>query len=221
MHARSGFCTGVYRRHLDPRGTPAEACGYWLVVLGTVVALTGVAAFLWGSTYPRGTAPYWAYRQAGITLAAGGLPVVLLGMTFRLPLQPVAAALGSLGGLLCAAAIVWFVTLYPRYWTFAGPRPVLLTYTAGMALLAVGLTLAPMVATPGPADRDADLLRQPYYELRHGPDGWTWRLYGGDDALLAESSARFARRTDARDALRDLSVVAPVAGTEVTTGRVA
>ncbi|MFB6081016.1 MAG: hypothetical protein ABEJ81_08470 [Haloferacaceae archaeon] len=121
----------VYTSRIDPRGTPAEAYGYWLIVFGTIVALTGVTVFLWGSTYPRGEGSYWAYRQAGIALAAGGLPVVVLGMTFRLTLQPAGTALGGVGILLCAAAIAWFVILYPHGWTFAGPRPVILTYTAG------------------------------------------------------------------------------------------
>lgn len=205
----------TYRRQIDPDARPGEAYGYWLVVLGTLLSLSGVGIFLLGGTYPRGDSAYWAYRQVGIVLAAGGLPVVLLGMSFRLALQPAAAALGGLGTLVSAAAVTWFIALYPSEWTFAGPRPVMITYLAGVSLLVAGLTVIPMAATRIPSEQNARIPRQPYYELVDESDGWRWRLFDTDDIALAESSVRFASRTEARAAMDDLAVAAPVAGTEV------
>lgn len=203
----------LYRTRIDPTATPAAAYGYWFLVVGVLAGLSGVGLFLYGSTFPRGDPTYWSFRQAGIVLAAGGLPLALLGVTFRLTLQPIASAVGSLGVITTTAAIVWFVQLYPSAWTFAGPRPVLLTYLAGIALLAAGLTVVPMGAARLTHD---DPGAAAYYELESGSDGWRWRLVGGDHVTLAESGESFPDRATARAALDDLAAAAPVAGTEVT-----
>lgn len=202
-----------YRHRIDPNANAAEAYGYWILLVGTFAALSGVVLFLYGSTFPRGESTYWAYRQAGIVLAAGGLPVALLGVTFRLTLQPVASALGGLGVITATAAIGWFVRLYPGDWTFAGPRPVMLTYLAGIALLAAGLAIVPMTTSRLAA---TDATDHPYYELEQVAGGWQWQLCGGDHVALAESGVTFPDRAAARTALDDVAAATPIAGTEVT-----
>lgn len=202
-----------YLRRIDPTATPAEAYGYWILLAGILAGISGIALFVYGSTFPRGDATYWTYRQAGIALAAGGLPVALLGVTIRLTLQPVAAALASLGLITCTAAIAWFVALYPAAWTFAGPRPVITTYVLGIALVAAGLTVVPITSTRLQSNARTE---HAYYDLQKSEGGWRWRLHAGDHALLAESSGRFPTREAARASLEDLAAAAPIAGTEVT-----
>ncbi|MBZ6496734.1 hypothetical protein KWG76_17695 [Haloterrigena longa] len=188
--------------------------------MGTVLALVGIASFFWASSFPRGDPAYWQYRQAGIALAASALPLAMLGMTFRLPLQPAATVIGGVGVLLCGAAIGWFLQLYPSQWTFAGPSSVLLTYTGGVTFLAAGLTVVPFVTTPTVATPNQSPSRQPYYELHEGDGGWTWILYDSVGHPLAESTVPFDERAAARDAVTELSVTLPVAGTEVTVSGV-
>jgi hypothetical protein len=202
----------IYLRRVDPDARPIEAYGYWTLILGMLVGLAGIALFLSGSANPRGEGAYWLYREMGIILAAVGLPIAFFSITLRLPLHPAAAAIGSVGGVLCTIAVAWFASLYPFGWTFAGPRPAILTYTAGIALLTIALVVVPMTARPTPAP-DPSRTEQPYYELVEGSDGWLWRLHDGDGTVLAESAGRFPTRDVAREAIDELAVSAPTAGT--------
>jgi hypothetical protein len=207
----------LYSTRIGTPRSPAEVYGYWLVVLGLVAAVAGVGVFLAGSTAQRGVPAYWALREVGIVLVASSLPLAVFGVTLRLPLQPAAAAVGAFGALVCAAAVVWFVALYPFAWTFAGPQLPILTYTGGIVLLGSAVTLVPLAAAPTPADGDPDAVGHPYYELTRTSEGWTWLLYSSDGIVLAESADSFSDRTDARAALDRLSMRAPTAAIEVTT----
>jgi len=184
-------------------------------MIGMLIGLAGIALFVSGSANPRGEGTYWLYREIGIALAAVSLPVLFFSITLRLPLQPAAAALGSVGGVLCAIAVAWFISLYPFSWTFAGPRPAILTYTAGIALLTIALVVVPMTARPTLVP-DASRTAQPHYELLQESDGWLWRLHNGEETIIAESADRFPSREIARKAIDDLAVSAPTAGTAVT-----
>ncbi|MES3516959.1 MAG: hypothetical protein PPP58_04760 [Natronomonas sp.] len=217
MPANQNRLSRLYVSRIDPNGTETAAGGYWLIVFATLLALSGIALFLWGSTYTRGEPLYWAFRQAGIVLAAGGLPLVLLGITLRLPLQPAAAVLGGVGTLVCFAAVVWFVGLYPEDWTFAGPQPVMLAYSAGVLLLAVGLTGVPIVTKPGTSDTNRRITERPWYELREDDGEWRWLLHSNDGTVIAESARRFPTPAGARGAIIRMSTGASGAGVELTT----
>jgi len=205
-----------YTTHINSDSRPIEAYGYWLIVTGMFIAVVGIAAFLWGSAFPRGDPTYWGYRRVGIALAGIALPVAMYGMTLRLPLQPSASAVGAVGFMICAGAVVWFWLLYPAEWTLAGPRPAILTYTGGLSLLGIGMTVVPFVVSPLPSDRDPETVRQPHYALVRLSDGWGWRLHGSDGGLLAKGDSVFDDRVSARKAIDRISAKAPTAGIEVT-----
>jgi len=215
MDKKQNIFTRVYGRRINPDAQPSEAYGYWMLMIGMLIGLAGIALFVSGSANPRGEGTYWLYREIGIALAAVSLPVLFFSITLRLPLQPAAAALGSVGGVLCAIAVAWFISLYPFSWTFAGPRPAILTYTAGIALLTIALVVVPMTARPTLVP-DASRTAQPHYELLQESDGWLWRLHNGEETIIAESADRFPSREIARKAIDDLAVSAPTAGTAVT-----
>lgn len=215
MDKKQNVFTRVYDRRVDPDAQPLEAYGYWMLILGMLIGLAGIALFVSGSANPRGEGTYWLYREVGIALAAVGLPMVFFPITLRLPLHPASAALGSVGGVLCAVAVAWFVSLYPFSWTFAGPRPAILTYTAGIALLTIVLVVVPMTARPTLVP-DANRTTQPHYELVEGSNGWLWRLHDEEGTVIAESAERFLTRDIAREAIDDLAVSAPTAGAAVT-----
>lgn len=216
MRSKQNALVRFYAARINPDAKPIEAYGYWLIVVASVAAAVGIASFLWGSSFPRGEETYWAYRQAGIAVTAVALPVAIFGMTFRLPLQPAASAVGAVGIVVCAGAVVWFVTLYPSGWTFTGPRPVILTYTGGIFLLSAGLIGVPFFVPSLPPDRDPETVAQPHYSLVRLSDGWTWRLYGSDGSLLARGERAFGERSSARKAIDRISTKAPTGGVEVT-----
>lgn len=205
-----------YRERIgDPR-TPSEVYGYWIVVLGLLLGLLGIATFLWGSTYAWGTAPFWLFREVGIVLAAIGLPVLLIGVTVRLPLQPAAVAIAGIGGSVAVIAVAVFVIRYPTQWTVATPSLApILTYTAGILLLGVSVTLVPLVVAPIPPDQDPSSVSQPYYTLEESPEGWRWRLFASDGLVLGESAGSFDSPASARADIDRFSVSAPAAGIEV------
>jgi len=206
----------IYNNHIDPRGDPLQAYGYWIVVFGMIIGIVGIGVFLFGSTYSRGQAAYWLFREIGIVLAAASLPISLFGFTLRLPLQPAASVLGSAGGLICVSAIVWFTVLYPFDWTFAGPTGTIVLYLLGLVVLSLSYTIVPMVVHPT-TTTEPQRSTQPYYELEETAEGWTWRLYDQTGSILAESVERFPTRTAARETVYLLSTVSPTAGTAVIT----
>jgi len=206
----------IYNNRIDPTGDPLEAYGYWIVVFGMFIGIAGIGVFLFGSTYPRGQATYWLFREIGIVLAAASLPISLFGFTLRLPLQPAASVVGSAGGLICASAIVWFTLLYPFDWTFSGPTGTIVLYLLGLVVLSLSYTIVPIAAHPA-TTAEPQRSTQPYYELKETAEGWTWRLYDQTGSILAESVEQFPTRAAARETVYLLSTVSPTAGTAVIT----
>lgn len=205
-----------YRAHIGTPRTPSEVYGYWVVVLGLLLGLVGIGTFLWGSTHQWGTAPFWFFREWGIVFAALGLPILLVGVTVRLPLQPAAVAIAGIGASIAVIAVAVFVVLYPTAWTVATPSLApILTYTAGILLLGASVTLVPLVVAPIPPDQDPTAVSQPYYTLQESADGWQWRLVGSDGVVLGESAGFFESPGSARADIDRFSVSAPAAGIEV------
>lgn len=214
MNLRENRFLRLYRANIGNPTDTTEIYGYWLFVMGLAFATLGIAAVLWGSTYPWGEPAFWTLRETGMVLAAIGLPLGLLGATFRLPLQPASATIGAIGLLVSAAAVVWFIILYPFAWPTAGPPLVLLTYLAGILVLGGAYTVVPHVAT---RERSADEARshQPYYEIQRVAEGYMWQLFGPDGQLLAESATQYDDKAAARATINRLASEIPTAGVEI------
>lgn len=216
MYHRENRLLRVYRANIGEPTDVTDVYGYWLFVTGLVLATVGIGVFLWGSTYPWGDPNFWTLREAGMALAALGLPLGLLGATFRLPLQPVASAIGGFGLLLSGAGTVWFVALYPFAWPTVGPTLPILTYTSGIVVLGAAYTVVPHIVTRERTAEEAAQTRQPYYELQQSDAGWMWQLFGSEGELLAESSSHFTDRDAARATIDRLATTVPTAGIEIT-----
>ncbi len=148
-----GALTGFYRERITEPGTDDEVYGYWLFVVGFLASVVGVALFLYSSMLVtqrpsvNDPATFWTVRQAGIVLAAGGIPLILGGVALRLPLRRLATYLTYGGMALCLLALVWFVTVYPAGWTFAtGNTGVIGLYVLGLVVIAAGAVLVPMLS---------------------------------------------------------------------------
>lgn len=216
MNSSRNVLTRIYADRIDADGHLSDAYGYWVLVFAMILGIAGIALFLSGSTNPRGEGTYWTYREFGVILASVSLSLVFFALTVRLPLQPAAAVIGSVGVTLCLTAVAWFALLYPFGWTFAGPRPVILLYTSGLILFVVALIAVPIMARPVATIGARTHIGQPYYELREASDVWTWRLYDTDGTRIAESATTFPTRDAARDAIEDVATSAPTAGTALT-----
>ncbi|MFB6269377.1 MAG: YegP family protein [Halobacterium sp.] len=137
----SSGVVGFYERHIGTPQTRDEAYGYLLFVAGLVLGIIGMALFI-PSESAGGT------RELSIALGAAGFALLIAGPVIRLPLQRVATLAVYLGVLLCAAAIVWFTTVFPQEWlTATGHQGVIGLYAAGIAIIGIGGVIVPLVTS--------------------------------------------------------------------------
>jgi uncharacterized protein YegP (UPF0339 family)/uncharacterized membrane protein len=138
-----------YRNRIAEPTTDDEVYGYWLFVFGVVIGLLGV--LLAASTAQQTSGSF--QRLAGIALGGIGLLFILIGPIIRLPLQRRATTISYLGAAIGVLAIVWLVL------TFEGGRGqrtiVFATYAIGMAVIALGAILVPMLGEREPVTESA------------------------------------------------------------------
>ncbi|WP_336037458.1 YegP family protein [Halobacterium yunchengense] len=136
-----GGLVGIYERHIGTPQTADEAYGYLLFAVGLVLGIVGLVLFL---TSESATGP----RELSIVVGAAGFALLVAGPVVRLPLQRVATTAVALGLLLCAAAIVWFTTVFPQQWyTETGHQGVVSLYALGAAIIGAGGVLVPLVTS--------------------------------------------------------------------------
>jgi uncharacterized protein YegP (UPF0339 family) len=117
-----------------------EVVGYWVFVLGLLLAAAGFLLFL--PSEAAGT-----IRQYSIMLAAAGLALLLAGPVIRLPLKRPATYTTYLGVALCLAAVAYFFTVFPDQWDLqTGDATTLILYGVGVALIALGGAVIPLLS---------------------------------------------------------------------------
>lgn len=137
-----------YRNRIGEPATEGEARGYWVFALGVILGIVGIWLFV--QSRPAG-----AIRQWSIVLSSAGLALLLAGPLIRLPLRRTATGLVYLGVLVCAAAIVWFITAFPAQWSPQSGQPTIISlYALGLVLMAIAGVFVP-VLTSGPERDDA------------------------------------------------------------------
>jgi uncharacterized protein YegP (UPF0339 family) len=138
--SEDGVLLQWYRNRIAQPTTDDEVYGYWLFVFGVLVGLFGV--LLAGATAAETGSTF--QRQAGVALGGLGLLFVLIGPIIRLPLERRATVISYVGAAISILAIVWLVV------TFDGGRAqrpmIFATYGIGMAIIALGAILVPMLS---------------------------------------------------------------------------
>ncbi len=141
-----------YADHITEPSTNDEVYGYWVFVLGLLASVVGIALFLYSSTFTRPPASeggtYWLLREVGVVFAGVGIPLLLGGVAIRLPLRKLATRIVGLGVVICLAAILWFITVYPASgWpTNTGHTGVIALYTIGIAIIGLASVFVPMLS---------------------------------------------------------------------------
>ena len=156
-----------YGRYIgDPDAETDVYLGFALFFGGIALGAVGVAVFLLSAALGSGGQPLFALREVAVVAAAGGFPILLLGIVTLLPgdRRMLYAATGGIA--ICLVALALFVYAYPWNWNIDAARA---DYSAqGVAVYAVGLvaimgsTAAALVghqveraAGPGVADESA------------------------------------------------------------------
>jgi uncharacterized protein YegP (UPF0339 family) len=134
-----------YNERIGETSTADEATGYWIFVVGLIVAAVGILMFLPSS--PRGSLRQWSFA-----LLAVGLTLLIAGPLIRLPLRRTATLLVYLGVLVCGVGIVWFIVAYPNF--RAQASPIVTVYGLGILAMAAGGVFVPLTTTKQQAERD-------------------------------------------------------------------
>ncbi|NIB99493.1 HVO_2922 family protein [Halobacterium sp. R2-5] len=138
---RGGGVTEFYERQIGRAETEDEVYGYLVFVAGLVLGIVGILLFL-----PSESAG--SMREYSVALGAAGFALLIAGPVIRLPLRRTATTAVYLGLLLCAAAIAWFLAVFPNQWqTASGHQGVITLYVAGVAVIGAGAVLVPLLTS--------------------------------------------------------------------------
>lgn len=130
--------------------TADEVYGYWVFVVGAVLAVVGMGLFVTSMGQGQAGTRQWAFVLTGLGLASA-LAGLVVGQSFNRSARYVV----YLGVLSCLTAVAWFVSIYPAAWALDSPaaRNVVIVYTIGLALIALSGTVAPIVVGQSRARR--------------------------------------------------------------------
>jgi len=143
----------AYEDRFGDAFTTDEVYGYWLFVIGVVVAVLGMGLFLTsmgdGRTGTRGVA--YLFAGSGLATAFAGLVV---GQSFNRN----AKRLVYLGLVVCLVAMAWFYTVFPADWALdsSGTQNVVLVYTVGLAIITLSGAIAPISVGQSRARREVE-----------------------------------------------------------------
>ncbi|MFC7135731.1 DUF1508 domain-containing protein [Halobaculum litoreum] len=185
--SEAGMLASTYRKRFGEPFTTDEVYGYWLFVAGTVVAVVGMAVFLTsmgaGQTGTRGT----AYLLSGV-----GLATAFAGLVVGQSFHRTAKRLVYVGLLVCLAAMVWFMTVFPGQWALGSgtAQGVVGVYTLGLALITLSGALAPISVGQS---RARQAVEDQLADARADDEA--------DDRRIEELEAAVAERDDRIDAL--------------------
>jgi len=153
---KSGESTfhSLYRTRVGDPETADEIRGYWLFVVGVVLAVAGVLLFL--ASEPQG-----GIRQLSIVMVGVSMLLLLVGPVIRLPLQPRATTLVYVGATIATIGIVYFVAVFPGGWSLRnGNTAVIGIYGLGLLVAGAGGVFVPLLADPESTTDVGELRRE-------------------------------------------------------------
>jgi uncharacterized protein YegP (UPF0339 family) len=196
---------GIYREYVDEPSDPTDVYGYWLYLFAYLLGLAGFVVYLVGARLlPEAIL---TVREATAVLVGVGALLLLFGIVLQLPITRFGIALSVGGTVVGLAAIVGFVTVYPRGWGTSGVGAsslVIFLYGVGF-LMVSGVTVLVPVAT-GKRGLFSESVSRATSSVTPGT-GRTEEVSIGTDAADAPADAASADETAAE------------AGTEGETGR--
>lgn len=205
----------AYRRYIAP-GTPDEAIGYWIFVLGALLGILGVLSYLYSSTLEGGD--LLAFREAAAVMGAIGLTLLLLGVVIRLPTHRGVTMAGIVGAVISFIATIWFISVYPQDWpTPEGDPAIIGLFGVGAAILVIAAIVMPaLVRTPEDVFEDLAPVKvdsKANFELfRDRADEHRWRLRHDNGNIIAASGEGYTSKQNARKGMESVRKNTPGAG---------
>lgn len=135
----------AWRARVHPAASRERvAAAFALIAGGTVLAVLGVLAVVFGDTLM--SRPSWV-RETGFVAAAAGLPLFLTGLVAGLPSRPWITGLAAVGLVASFVGIGIFAMLYPDRWYLTVQTPN--TYALGAYLVGVSALSASATGSLG------------------------------------------------------------------------
>jgi len=234
-----GFFVEAYASRFGEPRFKQEAQGYWLFVAGVVLGLLGLFMLAFSTMpEPRTSAAFGRRQFAGI-LGGVGLPLLMLGAVYRLPVKRKVDRVALLGTLVCLAAIVAFVVYYPGNWNIpSGGQgadyavPITGLYGVGLLIIGVAALVLPYTTTtreevvepveepapepePEPEPAEEPAKSKAKFELYKDRKGeWRWNLRHNNGNIIADSAEGYSSKQKAKQGME--SVRKNTAGAPVT-----
>ncbi|RQH01192.1 DUF1508 domain-containing protein [Natrarchaeobius oligotrophus] len=179
----------LYEHYVSEPDSKKDVYGYWLFILGYLIAAAGVFAFVVG--YAGDTGSYVLIRISGVT-AAAGLSVCLFGLVLMLPVRRRGIQASVVGLAIALAGVVFFAAVYPHDWRGHGADwsvEVIAVYSLGIGIIGGVTALVPIVTgqrgmfveeegqTEDPPILTGDALEGAQFAVFRDEDGdWKWHV---------------------------------------------
>lgn len=210
----------AYRRYIGP-GTPDEAIGYWIFLVGAVLGIIGVVGYLYSTTLEG--SEVFTPREIAAVLGSLGLTLLLLGVVIRLPTHKGVTLAGVVGAVISVLATLWFVTVYPDNWaTPQGEPEIVALYAVGVGVLVIAAIVMPaLVRTPEDAFEDLAPVKvesKATFELfKDRADEHRWRLRHDNGNIIGVSGEGYSSKQNARKGMESVRENIPGAGLKEIT----
>lgn len=219
---RGLFVEAYASRFGEPR-FKQEAHGYWLFVAGVVLGLLGLFVLAFSTMpEPRSSAAFSRRQFAGI-LGGVALPLLMLGIVYRLPVKRKADRVALLGTLVCLVAVAAFVFFYPGRWNVPAGDPaadyaVPITGVYGVGLLVIGAAALVLphamdirkeveepVEEPTSAPAPEPEKSKAKFELYKDSKGeWRWNLRHNNGNIIADSAEGYSSKQKAKQGMESV-----------------
>lgn len=203
----------MYARSFGEPRFSEESYGYWVSVAGALLVLGGVLVYLLGTMSTRGSPVFWTTRQAGVVLAGAGVPLLVLGFVYRLPVSEGVYRTATAGVVVCVVALAAFVRFYPDGWNVQPGSPVTDRSSQVTAVYAVGFLFVVFSATVLPVlaerrDEVLDSVSVPesgarFEVFRDVSADWRWVLRDGEGTTVADSDVGYPTESDAERSVKE------------------
>lgn len=206
-----GFFVEAYtKRFGEPRFTE-EAYGYWLFVSGAVLGVLALVFFLLSTSLESGQSNYWAMRQAAGFAAGVGLPTLMLGVIYRLPVKRTVDRIALAGVGVCALSAILFVVYFPEQWNLRGPGAntdmapsVTVLYGVGLLVVVISALLLPAVTKTREVDEKSQESKARFELFEDKKGEWRWNLRHRNGNIIADSAEGYSSKGKAKQGLESV-----------------
>lgn len=192
----------LYERYVGEPDSTKDVYGYWLFIVGYVIAAAAVFTFVVG--YAGDADTYGLIRMSGV-IAGTGLALCLFGIVLMLPVRKRGIQVSALGLLISFGGVAFFAWAYPYNWRELGTDysvHVILVYTIGVGIIAGVTALVPVLTgrkgmfveeegdTEDPPILTGDALEGAQFAVFRDENGdWKWNVLHLEALATSNESA--------------------------------